>query len=280
MSTRRRPPIGTWRRLSRGLSDHARIVGWVLRSGRQPSWRRPSSLEMQPPWWPFRLRSPNGAQAEWRSRGAIPHGAAADLGGHRSTGRTRGILGRRSRYRRPPLRPCHPRIHPRDGHAALRPSRAGPAHFRPRRRTGRIAPARRRPSPAMRGLLPPWASLLVCGAAAAAARYGVQGVVGLGLLVEALRGVALGSASRLRDRGAWMACAANAAWAWALGSVAGGGVLEVRLPVPPDAGLPALLVLAVGAAAASFWALRSAGPRDFAMQIAPMGVKCREQRRR
>src|ERR1700722_18983239 len=42
---------------------------------------------------------------------------------------------------------------------------------------------------ATRGLLPWWASLIVCGAVAAGARWGLGEAIGLGLVAEALRGV-------------------------------------------------------------------------------------------
>lgn len=80
---------------------------------------------------------------------------------------------------------------------------------------------------ATRGPLPTWAALLVCGAAAAAARYGVEGALGLVLAGEAIKGAALG-AVWVKDRGAWMAVAANTAWTWAIGPVVGGGLLDVR----------------------------------------------------
>lgn len=80
---------------------------------------------------------------------------------------------------------------------------------------------------ATHGLLPTWAALLVCGAAAAAARFGVEGAVGLVLAGEAIKGIVLGGLW-VRDRGAWMAVAANTAWTWTMGSVVGGGLLDIR----------------------------------------------------
>jgi hypothetical protein len=115
---------------------------------------------------------------------------------------------------------------------------------------------------ATRALLPAWAALLACGAAAAAARFGSDGTVGMALLVEGLRGVVLG-AIWVRDRGAWMAVGANAAWKWGLDSVVRGGLVDVRFATDADAGIPALLVLAAGAGAACFWALRR-GPHPAA----------------
>lgn len=105
-----------------------------------------------------------------------------------------------------------------------------------------------------RGLLPSWGTLLACGGAAAAARFGVDGALGIGLAVEALRGAVLG-AIWTRDRGAWMAVGANAAWAWTLGSIVRGGVLDVRFATEPDAGIPALAVL-LAATVAAHWATR------------------------
>ena len=108
---------------------------------------------------------------------------------------------------------------------------------------------------ATRGLLPWWASLLACGACAAAARFGLEGTLGLGLAIEGLRGVALG-ALWVRDRGAWMAIAANAGWTWTLGSLAHGGLLDVRFVGQGEANVPAALVVAAAAIAAVLWARR------------------------
>jgi len=102
---------------------------------------------------------------------------------------------------------------------------------------------------ATRGLLPAWAALLACGGAAAAARFGIEGTLGMALAVEALRGMVLG-AIWVRDRGAWMAVGANAAWTWTLGSVMRGGLVDVRFATEPDAGIPALAVLAAATVAA------------------------------
>jgi hypothetical protein len=111
-----------------------------------------------------------------------------------------------------------------------------------------------------RGLLPAWVALVACGGAAAAARLGVEGVVGVPLLVEGLRGVALG-AIWIRDRGAWMAVAASAAWSWTLGSVVRGGLLDVRFGVEAEASPPALATVALGAVLACVWAARARDPR-------------------
>lgn len=114
---------------------------------------------------------------------------------------------------------------------------------------------------ATRGLLPGWAALLACGAAAAAARFGRDGVLGPALAVEALKGVALG-AVWVRDRGAWAAVGANAAWSWGLGAIVRGGLLDVRFATESDAGVPALAAAAVAAAAAVLWAERKAPAED------------------
>jgi hypothetical protein len=108
---------------------------------------------------------------------------------------------------------------------------------------------------ATRGLLPWWGSLLACGACAAAARYGMQGTLGLSLAIEGLRGIALG-ALWLRDRGAWIAIAANAAWTWTLLSVAHGGLLDLRFAGQSEASVPMAVVVAAAAIAAVLWARR------------------------
>jgi hypothetical protein len=106
---------------------------------------------------------------------------------------------------------------------------------------------------ATRGLLPAWAALAACSAAAAAGRFGAEGVLGLSLIVEALRGLALASLW-IRDRGAWMAVGAGAAWTWTLQSVVRGSLLDVRFASEPDAGVPALITAAVAAALGLLWA--------------------------
>jgi hypothetical protein len=114
-----------------------------------------------------------------------------------------------------------------------------------------------------RGVLPPWSALLLCGVAAAAARFGTAGAAGVALAAEAFRGVAL-AGLWVRDRGAWMACAANAAWALVLGPVTHGGLLDVRFAAEADTGGHALAVAAVAGVAAvcaSLWALLPARAR-------------------
>jgi len=113
---------------------------------------------------------------------------------------------------------------------------------------------------ATRGLLPAWASLAACGAAAAAGRFGAEGVVDLSLLVAGLRGVALGSVW-VRDRGAWVAVGASAAWAWTLQSIVHGGLLDVRFGTEADAGVPSLVMMGVAAVVGVVVATGIARPR-------------------
>jgi hypothetical protein len=105
---------------------------------------------------------------------------------------------------------------------------------------------------ATRGLLPGWAALVACGAAAAAARLGIDGAFSVAMAAEALRAVAL-AGLWMRDRGAWMAWGANTAWTWTLDSVARGGALDVRFAAEPDSlgGTLAVLALAVAFATTS-----------------------------
>jgi len=107
--------------------------------------------------------------------------------------------------------------------------------------------------------LPWWGGLLVCGAAATAARLGVDGDLGLGLAAQGLRGVALG-ALWSRDRGAWMPIAASAAWTWTLGSWTTGGLLDVRF-AEGRADVVGLLVAGAAAAGAVAWARRARAAR-------------------
>jgi len=111
---------------------------------------------------------------------------------------------------------------------------------------------------ATRGLLPWWAALASCGAAAAAARWGLEGAVTMALAVEALRGVAL-ACVWVRDRGAWMAVAANTAWTWGLGGLVHGGLVDLRFAGEAEAGagIAALVAAAVAAAAGCVWAART-----------------------
>jgi len=102
--------------------------------------------------------------------------------------------------------------------------------------------------------------LLVCGAVGAAARWGVEGGGTTPMIAEAFRAVVLG-AIWMRDRGAWMACAANATWTWSLGSIVRGGLIDVRFGIEPESGMPTLVVLGAAAFAAVVWTLRLAGDR-------------------
>ena len=102
-------------------------------------------------------------------------------------------------------------------------------------------------------LLPMGATLIACGLAAAAARLGMDGAVTPALLSEALRGTALG-AIWMRDKGAWMACGANAAWTWTLGPVLGGNLLDVRFATEAGTAAASIAVLTVAVLAACLWA--------------------------
>jgi hypothetical protein len=112
---------------------------------------------------------------------------------------------------------------------------------------------------ATRGM-PAWAGLLVCGAAAAAARFGVDGNLTPAMAADAARGIAFGALWR-RDRGAWMPWGANTAWAWAAGPGSHGGLLDVRFAAEPVADAPTLALLGAAALGASIWALRDHGPK-------------------
>ncbi len=103
-------------------------------------------------------------------------------------------------------------------------------------------------------------ALALCGAAAAAARLGAEHSTTMGVAVEGLRGVALG-ALWTRDRGAWMALGANAAWTWALDSLTRGDLLDVRMgAVEPGASSFALAAAAVAAVLAAEWGRRARRP--------------------
>jgi hypothetical protein len=102
-------------------------------------------------------------------------------------------------------------------------------------------------------LLPVGGTLIACGLAAAAARLGTDGAITLALVPEALRGAALG-ALWVRDRGAWMACGANAAWTWTMGTVLGGDLLDVRFGGDATSGVSSMVVLAIASLAAGLWA--------------------------
>ena len=112
---------------------------------------------------------------------------------------------------------------------------------------------------ATRGLLPMWGSLFACGLVACAARFGIEGALSKLVLADGLRAVALG-ALWLRDRGAWVAWAANASWTWALGSVLRGGIVELSFGVEPDAAPTTLAVLGTAAAVAILTTARRPSP--------------------
>jgi hypothetical protein len=109
---------------------------------------------------------------------------------------------------------------------------------------------------ATRGLLPPWASLLASGATAAVTAFGASSMSGALFLAEGLRGMALGGVW-MRDRGAWMAWAANAAWMWAFGAATRGGLFDVRFASMPESSPATLGILALAAAVALWSASRS-----------------------
>ena len=106
--------------------------------------------------------------------------------------------------------------------------------------------------------------LAVCGLASIASALGgsEHGLNAAQLGVAGLSGVAFGALWQ-RDRGAWVAWGAHAAWLWAVRAIAnnfdaastswGGGDAGI------DGGIVALPVVALAAAAACFWAFR--GPR-------------------
>jgi hypothetical protein len=87
-------------------------------------------------------------------------------------------------------------------------------------------------------------ALLVCAAASAAARSGAVEPSATAIVTEALRGLALASLW-VRDRGAWMPVAANAAWTWCLDSLTRGDLVDVRFAGELGAGPQAVAVLAV-----------------------------------
>jgi hypothetical protein len=81
----------------------------------------------------------------------------------------------------------------------------------------------------------------------------MDGAITPALLSEALRGTALG-AIWTRDKGAWMACGANAAWTWTLGPALGGNLLDVRFATEAGTTAGSIAVLAVAALVACLWA--------------------------
>lgn len=108
--------------------------------------------------------------------------------------------------------------------------------------------------------------LVVCGLAAAAARYGASDCTLVLALSSGAAGVAFG-ALWLRDRGAWLAWGAHVAWVFATETLTSDGIIEVRTKASAwgggDAGLmggyagaSVLLLVAVGAL---IWGSRAAG---------------------
>jgi hypothetical protein len=108
------------------------------------------------------------------------------------------------------------------------------------------------PMRALRNACPPLVILLVCGAAAATAEYGVLSVAGTvhpaQLAIAGLLGIVFASLWAV-DRGGWLAFGAHAMWAFATGGVIRGGILDLRASMGPwgggDAGLSGSLVMAV-----------------------------------
>ncbi|HLK37580.1 MAG TPA: CPBP family glutamic-type intramembrane protease [Polyangiaceae bacterium] len=103
--------------------------------------------------------------------------------------------------------------------------------------------------------LPEWAALIACGATTAAVRAAVDPAAPGPIAAEALRGIALG-ALWLKGGGAWMPCAANAAWTWLTGSLTHGGLLDVAFAGEPTASWPVLVTLVATAAIALAWVAR------------------------
>jgi membrane protease YdiL (CAAX protease family) len=68
---------------------------------------------------------------------------------------------------------------------------------------------------------------IACALAAAAAAIAEPGVAPSHVAVAALGGFLL-AAIWQRDRGAWMALGANAAWSWGTGTVVRGGIVDLR----------------------------------------------------
>jgi hypothetical protein len=111
------------------------------------------------------------------------------------------------------------------------------------------------PLRATRSLVGTPAAIAVCGGAAAAARLGLDGVLTVGIVAEALRGIALG-VLWVWDRGAWIPVAANVAWTWTTGPITHGGLFDLRFATEVDASAPALAVLSIVAGAAFVWVAR------------------------
>jgi CAAX prenyl protease-like protein len=94
--------------------------------------------------------------------------------------------------------------------------------------------------------------LLACGAAGAAYRFGIEeGVTKRSLAFAALSSMALASLW-IRDRGAWLAVGANAAFMFVTGPLAAGALLDVRSPGDLDGSWVALACGAAFAASGVF----------------------------
>jgi hypothetical protein len=119
-------------------------------------------------------------------------------------------------------------------------------------------------------------ALLVCALAASAAKVGAvlanpEGAPLAPLILQAVVAGLLGLAFAAlwkRDRGAWLAWGAHTAWLWATGSLAHGGLLDVRWTQGGwgggDAGIEgsaAAAVVLAGAAVAALFAWRGGGSR-------------------
>jgi membrane protease YdiL (CAAX protease family) len=76
---------------------------------------------------------------------------------------------------------------------------------------------------------------LVCGVASAAATLGAPGTGAIQVAIAGVSGVAF-AAIWLRDRGAWMAVGAHAAWSFSTGPLLHDGVLDVRFAPTPWGG--------------------------------------------
>ncbi len=106
--------------------------------------------------------------------------------------------------------------------------------------------------------------LVVCGLAAAAARYGGANCTLLLAVSSGAAGVAFG-ALWLRDRGAWMAWGAHVAWVWATETLTHDGLIDVRSKLGAwgggDAGLEGgyagAFVLLLVAVCALIWGSRA-----------------------
>jgi membrane protease YdiL (CAAX protease family) len=87
------------------------------------------------------------------------------------------------------------------------------------------------PLRAFRRACPPFALLLVCGGASAAAEYGAmtaaQDALGAHVLIAGLTGIIF-AALWMRDRGGWFAVGAHMGWTFATGGLIRGGLLDLR----------------------------------------------------